>query len=115
MVNLYHYRATVNRVIDGDTFEALISLGFAVSITMKCRLYGINCPEMHGADKALGAQAKEYVRELIEGKRIWIQSVAWDKYGRAVVRAWLGDTEPKVEVSEQILAAGMAVRYVPGS
>ena len=43
--NLYCYRATVLRVVDGDTIDVMLDLGFSVSLKERIRFYGINAPE----------------------------------------------------------------------
>jgi len=74
------YFGQILRVIDGDTFEALIELGFGVSQKFHVRLDGIDTPEMSTNE---GKIAKEYVRELIEGKTVILTDSGPEKYGRA--------------------------------
>lgn len=61
---LYVYRARVLRVIDGDTVEVEIDLGFSVSMTRKVRLYGIDAPEVRGAEKLRGEEARDHLIKL---------------------------------------------------
>lgn len=74
------YFGQVLRVLDGDTFEILIELGFGVSQKFSVRLDGIDTPET-STDK--GKQAKEFVRTLIEGKTVVLTDCGHEKYGRA--------------------------------
>ena len=62
--SLYVYRARVVRVIDGDTVETEVDLGFSVKITRKLRLYGIDTPEMRGDEKERGAEARDHLIKL---------------------------------------------------
>ena len=51
--NFYQYKAQVVRVIDGDTVEALIHLGFSVYRKDKIRIYGINASELKSKDNLI--------------------------------------------------------------
>lgn len=62
---MYEYRATILRVIDGDTIEARVDLGFDVFAVQRFRLYGINAPETKGESREDGRAATEYLRTLI--------------------------------------------------
>lgn len=62
---LYWYAATIKRIIDGDTVELTIDLGFGISKTDKFRLFGINAPETRGATKKAGHAATAYLEELV--------------------------------------------------
>lgn len=63
---LYHYQGKLVRVIDGDTFEIEIDLGFRASQIHCVRLLGINCPELHGEEKMEGFLAKGYAMSWFE-------------------------------------------------
>ena len=63
---MYEYRARITRVIDGDTVEAEIDLGFRVSLEVVLRLVGINTPEVHGPDRPRGLAAKGHLSELLQ-------------------------------------------------
>ncbi|MBC9785874.1 thermonuclease family protein [Heliobacterium chlorum] len=104
----YTYNATVTRVIDGDTFEANVDLGFNVIIKERFRLYGLNAPEIHGEEKARGEQAKQWLASQIEGKFVTVNSVRKEKYGRwlAVVNA-----EGK-NVNDEMIVEGLAVPFM---
>jgi len=74
------YHGQVLRVIDGDTFEILIELGFGVTQKFHVRLDGIDTPEI---STTKGKMAREYVRNLIESKMVIVQDEGSEKYGRA--------------------------------
>jgi len=98
-MDIYFYRATVDRVVDGDTCDAIVDLGFKVFLEIRIRLYGIDAYEsrtVNKTEKQKGLEAKERHRELIEGKVIKLQSNAWDKYGRCVATIWLEDSEDSI-------------------
>ena len=62
------YRATLDRVVDGDTFDCILDLGFDVKLhKQRVRLHGIDTPESRTrdlAEKKLGLAAKERLKEL---------------------------------------------------
>ncbi len=85
---MYNYKAKVTRVIDGDTIEVNIDLGFHLESKDQCiRLFGINAPEMRGASKEDGMISKMWLKAQIENKEVDFISVMHKKgkYGR-----WLG-------------------------
>lgn len=78
------YDATVLRVIDGDTVEANISLGFGITMTSHCRMYGINTPELHGNNATNAVIAKTFLYYKVRGKSLKLCTLddRRDKYGR---------------------------------
>ena len=85
---MYEYKIKLDRVIDGDTVDAYIDLGFDVSVKKRIRFMGINTPESRTRDleeKAKGLAAKERVKELLEGcENIKLTSHGVGKYGRCL-------------------------------
>ena len=109
----YLYRADVVRVVDGDTIDVDIDLGFYVWMrSQRIRLLGIDAPEMHGETKAAGDAATEYLEGLIGGKTIILHTVKGkdeadrhDSFGR-----WLGVVYLNgVDINEEMLRSGHAV------
>lgn len=112
---MYEYRATITRVVDGDTVEALVDLGFAVSVDQTFRLYGINAPETKGESRDDGRAATEYLRTLIakhtgNSNTLTIQTRKdkQEKYGRylAVLMA------NGINLNAAMVNAGHAVPYM---
>ena len=62
---MYHYKATVNRVIDGDTVDMIMDLGFGVSKLVRIRLADIDAPEVKGDERPEGLSAKAYLESLL--------------------------------------------------
>ena len=85
---MYTYDIKLDRVVDGDTIDAIIDLGFDVSIKKRVRFLGVNTPESRTRDleeKARGLAAKDRVKQLLEGtNRIQLQSHGVGKYGRCL-------------------------------
>lgn len=101
----YRYRISVVRVIDGDTIEADIDLGFYARIRTNLRLYGIDCPEMNTPE---GKAARQAVIDIvIDGGPLTADTIKADKYGNrwdAVV--WLSDGR---NLSLELVKSGHAV------
>jgi len=108
---MYEYWATVVRVIDGDTVEADVQLGFRVSLRTTFRLRGIDAPELRGAERPEGLAAKEYLQrsisELTHGTHeltIRTHKDRTGKYGRYLAELWIGDTN----LNQALVTAGHA-------
>lgn len=83
--NLYHYRANIVRVVDGDTIYADVDFGFGhIWQLAKFRLAWIDAPEIVGADREAGLAAREWLRGRIEDQDVILQTLKdrTEKYGR---------------------------------
>jgi micrococcal nuclease len=109
--NLYTYKATVVRVIDGDTAELIIDLGFTVQWKSTCRFYGINTPELRSKnadEKARAIAAKEFTKaNLNEGSTVIIKSKDLDKYGRPLVDIYCGENN-SIHLNALLIEKGLA-------
>ena len=107
----YLYAGTVTKVVDGDTIDVSVDLGFSVFTNTRFRLFGIDTPEKidkNEAVKAIAMSASNFVKNLIEGKNVTIESMAKDKYGRWLAKVHFG-TGPTV--NEQLVTMGFAKAY----
>src|SRR5690606_37397428 len=89
---LYQYRAVITDVYDGDTVTADIDLGFRTwRHGERLRLYGIDAPEMRGADKAAGTAARDALRSMVLGKEVIVCTIEdrTGKYGRYLARIFV--------------------------
>ena len=116
MKHLYPYQAAVLGVTDGDTFTAMIDLGFDVYIEKKVRLYGIDAYEKN-TEK--GKRAKSRLKELIEGKQVLLIAVTHtDKFGRFLARCLLDNVPDSKEVvsdvTDILLEEGLGYEYHGG-
>lgn len=108
----YLYSATVIKVIDGDTIECNVDLGFSIFSKIRFRLYGIDTPEKNSKIielREIANKATEFVKGAIDGKTITIQSTEKDKYGR-----WLGIVHidsTQATLNEQLIALNLAKPY----
>lgn len=112
-----YYVRKVEGVVDGDTIDVLIDLGFDILFASRVRLAGIDTPESRTRDlkeKALGLESKEYLKKYLkDAKSVVIKTEKMDsseKYGR--ILGWLyvdGDT---VSVNDHMINHGYAWGYL---
>jgi micrococcal nuclease len=112
-----YYVRKVENVVDGDTIDVLIDLGFDILFSSRVRLAGIDTPESRTKDlkeKALGLESKEYLKKALkDAKSVVIKTEKMDsseKYGR--ILGWLyvnGDTE---SVNDKMINDGYAWGYM---
>jgi len=69
------FKGTVDRVVDGDTYDIVCDLGFDIYYKIRVRLKGVDTPEVFGKNKSVeGVQASEYVKQLIQDRTVTIQT-----------------------------------------
>ena len=122
--NMYNYNATCVKVVDGDTIDADIDLGFGVKIKKRIRLAGINAPESRTrnlVEKKLGLAAKERLKEMLDGAAncFELESTELGKYGRVLGRLHIDkisgkDVITKVCINDCLVEEGYAVEYDGG-
>jgi micrococcal nuclease len=118
---MYEYRVKeVLKVVDGDTIDVDIDLGFNVSYTQRVRLAGIDTPESRTTDlkeKALGLEVKEYLKHMLDdAEDIVIQTEKPDsseKYGR--ILGWLFINDDDTSLNEKMINEGYAWEYDGGT
>jgi len=108
---MYEYKATVISVYDGDTVTVDIDLGFGIVLRkQKLRLYGLNTPEVRGAEKEEGKKVRDLLREKILNKKITIKTYKdkKGKYGR-----WLAEIICNDEsINQWLLTEGHAKPFM---
>ena len=88
---MFQYKAVITDIIDGDTFDMDIDLGFHIHIHERVRLLGIDTPEKFGLEKELGLIVKQYAIDNFLGKECIIRSekpdiaASTDSFGRWLV------------------------------
>lgn len=113
---LYYYHAKVMSVYDADTIRVAIDLGFGIEWKgsggkgLSIRLYGLNAPEVRGAEREQGLISRDKVRELILDKEIILKTIKdkTGKYGR-----YLGViiTEDGLNVNDWLIENNYAVAH----
>ena len=112
---MYQYKIKkINKVIDGDTIDITINLGFDITITHRIRLKDIDAPEtrtLNIEEKKKGLEAKEWLEKELSREGEWIiETHKEDKYGRYLGTLYLiGDP---VTVNERMLNEGIAEPYL---
>jgi micrococcal nuclease len=117
----YIYRIkSVLKVVDGDTIDASIDLGFDISLSKRIRLAGIDTPESRTRDleeKALGLESKEWLKKALEGaKDILIKTElpgSTEKYGRIIGHLFINGQE--TSLNNQMITSGYALAYDGGT
>lgn len=112
-----YYVKKVTKIVDGDTIDVEIDLGFDISFSSRVRLAGIDTPESRTKDKmekSLGLEAKAYLKSQIESaKTVVIKTEKMDsseKYGR--ILGWLFLDGSEVSMNEKMIADGYAWGYL---
>ena len=109
------YNATLERIVDGDTFDCCLDLGFDVKLhKQRVRLAGIDTPESRTrdlAEKKLGLAAKERLKELCNGK-IKVKSLGKGKYGRILGIPYTKDGK---DICKILIKEGHAIEYHGGT
>jgi len=113
---MHEYKVNILRVVDGDTVDAEIDLGFSVFVKQRIRLYGINTPDSRSKDleereKGLASKAKlneiltkEFIVETILNKR--------GKFGRILGVVYTQDEDGnRKNINETLVAEGLAQSY----
>lgn len=115
---MYEYRVKkVLAVIDGDTIDVDIDLGFDISITKRVRLAGIDTPESRTSDKyekTLGLESKAMLKQRLAAAEVVVirteKPDSSEKYGR--VLGWLFLDGEKTSFNETMIASGYAWSYL---
>ena len=112
-----YYVREIKSVVDGDTIDVVIDLGFNVLFEQRVRLAGIDTPESRTSDKAekvLGLEAKEYLKkQLKDAKSIVIRTEKMDsseKYGR--ILGWLYVNGESESINNRMINDGYAWGYL---
>ena len=122
---MYEYMAQVTRVVDGDTFDCNVQLGFNIQVHERVRMAGIDTPESrtrNKAEKQLGLASKARLKELLasaqpvkkNGKKLITLKTSKQtkgKFGRILATVFVGD----MNVNQTLIDEGHARDYWGGS
>ena len=120
----YNFRVTeIKKVLDGDTIDVIIDLGFDLAKTERVRIAGVDTPEKRTRnleEKALGIDATEWLKDKLEGaidgdddlviRTELVGGVG--KYGRLLGWLYIGDSD--LSLNEQMITEGYAWAYDGG-
>ena len=112
---MFEYNATVIRVVDGDTIDAMVDLGFSTFKKIRIRMHGINAPESRTRDleeKKRGLAAKARLTELLEDadNKFILVSHGVGKFGRCLGDIRINDAS----VNLQLINEGHGTEYFGG-
>lgn len=110
MFNPYYYNAKVLDVYDGDTITVDVDFGFSIRMEMRIRLWGIDTPEIRGKERSNGLISRDYLREMILGKDIILETIkdSKGKYGRILGIIHFNG----LNVNEHLINEGLAKKYL---
>ncbi len=124
---MYEYKAIVDRVVDGDTIDVTIDLGFKTWKKVRVRMEGINTPESRTRDleeKKLGLAAKARLQEILKhnNNECVLKVSGVGKFGRALSTVFVESLSPLngddgitlIDVNKQLITEGHAVEYNGG-
>lgn len=110
----YSYRVkSIKKIIDGDTFDCILDLGFDVLLEARVRMMGIDTPESRTRDleeKKFGLLAKEYLIMKLEAEDLIVTTEVDNekgKFGRILGWVWADG----VNINQQMIDENMAVAY----
>lgn len=116
----YIYRAKLDRVVDGDTVDAMIDLGFDTWVKRRIRFMGVDTWECRTRDldeKKKGLAAKARTKELLtkvtkKPKYFRIKSHGVGKYGRVLGEIFIKDNEDnEININKTLIKEGHAYSY----
>ena len=114
---MYRYKVSVVKVVDGDTVDVNIDLGFGMSYKkQRVRMLGIDTPESRTRDlveKKFGKASKKHLKDILEQGGIQLVSHDKGKFGRILGELFIGDSS--YSINQQMIDEHHAVAYTGGN
>ena len=114
---MYRYKVSVVKVVDGDTIDVDIDLGFGMSYKkQRVRMLGIDTPESRTRDlveKKFGKASKAHLKSILESGGIQLVSHDKGKFGRILGELFIGDSS--YSINQQMIDEHHAVAYTGGN
>ena len=103
---MYDYKAKVIKVVDGDTIDCDVDLGFYMTARIRFRLARVNTPEVRGEERAEGLQAKQWLIDELNkaNNEIRVKTAKTGKYGRWIGEIIVGD----MNMNDELVKSGHA-------
>tara|TARA_B100000809_G_C14879005_1_gene438458 strand:- start:292 stop:711 length:420 start_codon:yes stop_codon:yes gene_type:complete len=106
---MYEYNCEVKRVVDGDTVDVVIDLGFDIHYSSRVRLYGIDTPESRTRnkdEKVRGLMSKEYLIDALSKGQVVIKTYRdkKGKFGRVLGEMYVDDSSINLRMVDEYLA-----------
>lgn len=117
--NVFEYFCKVTRVVDGDTIDVNIDLGFSIWHKARVRMLGIDTPESRTRnleEKALGLASKARLKEMLKGSKVKIECAKEKgKFGRVLANVIIIDKDGnEINCNDQLCKEGHARPYFGG-
>ena len=121
---MYEYRVSIDRVVDGDTVDCWIDLGYNLQIHKRIRFAGVSAPETrtrNKEEKKRGLLAKDWLIQKIDpkvvgsSKDIILKSYEYGKYGRVIGELFIVSGSRKQSINKMMLAEGLVTEYDGGA
>ena len=114
---MYRYKVSVVKVVDGDTIDVDIDLGFGMTYKkQRVRMLGIDTPESRTRDlveKKFGKASKAHLKSILESGGIQLVSHDKGKFGRILGELFIGDSS--YSINQQMIDEHHAVAYTGGN
>ena len=120
---MFEYSVKITRVVDGDTVDGMVDLGFSIYRKIRIRLYGMNAPESRTRDleeNAKGLKAKDRLIEILDenDNEVMLKSHGVGKFGRCLGELFYNktivDVDIKTSINNQLITEGHGVEYFGG-
>ena len=117
---MFDYMVKVTRVVDGDTIDVSVDLGFDIWHNARVRMMGIDTPESRTRnleEKALGLASKARLKELLKGKKVKIvcSKEGKGKFGRILAEiVTIEKDSTEININDQLIKEGHARPYYGG-
>lgn len=113
----FTYNARITNIVDGDTVDAVIDLGFSIHVTHRLRLLGLDTPELHDRNpevRSRAVAARAFLQEALLGKQVVLTTRKSDSFGRYLAEVWY--SQPMLDgalksANEELLQLGYAVPF----
>lgn len=113
---VYTYKVVkVTKIVDGDTIDVQLDVGFESYVHKRLRFLGIDTYETRGDERELGLLAKARLAEILESAdRLYVQTEmdGEGKYGRVLATLWIQHGDDITNVNAQLLEEGHGVEYM---
>lgn len=112
---LYIFKATCTNVVDGDTADFVIDVGFKLTTEQRVRFLYVNTPEKRTKDpleKEAALKAQEFVEGMILNKDVFIRTYESDAFGRYLGEIFVESEDGSVSVNQLLLLHGYAEPYI---
>jgi endonuclease YncB( thermonuclease family) len=101
--------AIITNVVDGDTFDADVKLGYGLTTSQRFRISGINAPEVFGKEKENGIVSKKFIAETLLNKNVLIVNKGLDSFRRILGDIYfINDDNILINIADLLVEKGLA-------